>query len=168
MDKDKLIKFFYYYIINTQYNLDDKIITLLLEYDENEIDLLKNDNNYIIKNNILYNKNNEILIENIDLYSIKKLILERRLNNTKIKKNYLKDKHYYSIKGLLLKDTSFTKEEGDKIWDEFLTSKVLEDIVKYLYKQSENIFKKKEIINLFKDSSYYFLNYNAWFLFFIT
>ena len=58
--KDKLIKIFYYYIINTQYNLDNKIKTLLLEYDENEIDLLKKDNNFIIKNNILYNKNNEI------------------------------------------------------------------------------------------------------------
>ena len=66
--KDKLIKIFYYYIINTQYNLDNKIKSLLLEYDENEIDLLKKDNNFIIKNNILYNKNNEILIENIDLY----------------------------------------------------------------------------------------------------
>ena len=158
--KDKLIKIFYYYIINTQYNLDDKIITLLLEYDENEIDLLKNDNNYIIKNNILYNKNNEILIENIDLYSIKKLILENKLNYTKIDERIINEEYYYSIKGLILKDTSLTKEEGDKIWDEFLTSQVLEDIVKYLYNQTENIFKKKEVINLFKDSSYYFLNYN--------
>ena len=70
--------------------------------------------------------------------------------------------NYYSIKGLL-KNSDFKKEEGDKFWDEFLTSNILNDLVMNLYKQ-ENIFNRQVIIDLFKERSYYFPNFNTNFL----
>ena len=68
--------------------------------------------------------------------------------------------YFYSLKGLLYSNTEFTKEEGDKIWEEFLSSSVLDDLVNKLYNIEINIFKEKEIINIFKQSSYYFPNLN--------
>ena len=89
--------------------------------------------NDIIKEKILFELDKDILIEN-----------------------------YYSIKGLL-KHSKFTKEDGDKFWEEFLNSKILNDIVQMLYNQ-DNIFNQKEVINLYKERSYYFPNFNKSFL----
>ena len=153
---DNLMKMFYYYIMNTQYHLIDNYLKLLMKksnFNEN--------NDYIVKNNNLYKKNNqnEILLENVDEYLIDEIIN----NNVLSSKNKNKElKLYYSIKGLL-KNLTFRKEDGDKFWKEFLSSQVLEDIVKSLFKR-ENIFNKKEIIDLFKERSYYFPNFNTNFL----
>ena len=153
---DNSIKIFYYYIMNTQYYVDDKY---LLPLKKNFIFAEFND--YIIKNNNLYKKNNqnEILLEHADEYLIDEIIN----NNLVFSKDKINDlKRFYSIKGLL-KNLTFKKEEGDKFWEEFLSSKVLDDLVQSLFKR-ENIFKKKEIIDLFKERSYYFPNFNTSFL----
>ena len=159
---DKLLKIFYYYIMNSQYTLNESITASICEYDEKDINLLDN-NEFMIKNNDLYNKNDKILIKNIDFYTIKKIILNKILTKNHrldlINKSYL-----YSLKGKLCLDTTFKREEGNKIWEEFLSSTVLDDLVKKLYKVKNNIFKEKEVINLFKESSYYFPNFNEDFL----
>ena len=72
------------------------------------------------------------------------------------------NKFYYSLKGLL-NNTPFKKEDGDKFWEEFLSSKILDDLVKILYRK-ENVFNQKCIIDLFKEHSYYFPNYNTSFI----
>lgn len=153
---DNLIKIFYYYIMNTQYYVDNKyLLPLKKTFNFSEL------NDYIIKNNNLYKKNNqnEILLEHVDEYLIDEVIN----NNIIFSENKNDDlKNFYSLKGLL-KNLPFRKEEGDKFWEEFLSSQVLKDIVKSLFKR-ENIFNKKEIIDLFKERSYYFPNFNTNFL----
>ena len=161
---DKLIKYFYYYIMNSQYSLNTNIINSLIEYDENDINLINNNKEFTIKNNILYDRNNNILIENVDYYSIKNLLSKGILTQNDILDLDFINQYYYSIKGLLCLNTTFNKEEGDKTWEEFLSSTVLDDLVKELYEIKKNRFKEKEVINLFKESSYYFPNFNDDFL----
>ena len=155
---DNLKKLFYYYIMNTQYDFD--IIYLhLLKNEETENKILNLDNyNFIIKNNNLYKKNDEekILLENVDNYLVYKMIIS---DITFEDKTSDFNKFYYSLKGLL-NNTPFKKEDGDKFWEEFLSSKILDDLVKILYRK-ENVFNQKCIIDLFKEHSYYFPNYNT-------
>ena len=153
---DNLTKILYYYIMNTQYYINSNLLKLLILKPENLVN-----NDYIIKDNNLYKKDNEkeVLIENADEYLINDIIKNDVLLSNN-KKNLIKN--YYSLKGFL-KNLSFKKEDGDKFWVEFLSSKILDDIVQKLYKK-ENIFKQKRIIEQFKEHSYYFPNFNTSFL----
>ena len=155
-----LTKRIYYYIMNTQYNFDNSFLELLIDEAENDSNILEN-NDYIIKNNNLYKKTDEntIVLKNVDNYLINKIIKKNiLLENTK---DVLINK-YYSIKGIL-NNSSFKREDGDIFWDEFLSSNILNDLVKHLYNK-ENIFNKKVVIDLFKESSFYFPNYNTSFV----
>ena len=150
---DKLIKVFYYFIVNTQYNIDSKILDLLNEYNENERNLLEE--NYFIKDNKLY-KGSKPIIENIDLYNIKKIFPG---NNKVIDISNRDVAFFYNIKGVLM-DLPIKKEEGDKYWKQFLSSSVLEEIQFKIFSCKTNIFKENKIIKLFQNRSYYFPNYN--------
>ena len=155
-----LTKRIYYYIMNTQYYFDNSFLELLIDEAENDSNILEN-NDYIIKNNNLYKKTDEntIVLKNVDNYLINKIIKKNiMLQNTK---DVLINK-YYSIKGIL-NNSSFRREDGDIFWDEFLSSNILNDLVKHLYNK-ENIFNKKVVIDLFKESSFYFPNYNTSFV----
>ena len=152
---DKLIKVLYYYVMNIQYNFDDYFLKLLASEGTNIDQNLLEKNNFTVKNNNLYDKNNKLLLENVDNYLLNDLMNMDIFFEDDID-SYI-DK-YYSIKGLL-NNLSFTKKDGDKFWEEFLLSKVLDNIVEKLYKK-ENIFKEKVVIEQFKDSSFYFPNYN--------
>ena len=158
--KDNLIKILYYYIMNTQYHLKQKYLYAFSQYKDGNSDFSEN-NDFIIHNNNLCSKKNnkEIILENVDDYFINDIIEKKIL--FKLNKNIL-IQNYYSIKGLL-KHSKFTKEDGDKFWEEFLNSKILNDIVQILYNQV-NIFNQKEVINLYKERSYYFPNFNKSFL----
>ena len=149
-------KFFYYYIMNTQYYFDSNYLKLLMKNNN-----LMASNDYIIKNNNLYKKTNEneIILEEADNYLIDDLIKDNMLYSNKTDEIL---ENYYSIKGLL-NNLTFKKEEGDKFWEEFLSSNILNDLVMNLYKH-ENIFNQKDIIDLFKERSYYFPNFNTSFL----
>ena len=158
---NELVKRLYYYIMNTQYDFDEKILKLLIHYNEKEeLNFLANFG-YFIKDNKLYdiNDKNKIVLENADDYLIDQLIKDdilKKKNKSKIIKKY------YSLKGLL-KNLPFKKDDGDKFWDEFLSSNILNDIVKELYKK-ENIFNQQNIKILFKENSFYFPNFNESFL----
>ena len=151
---DDLKKILYYYIMNTQYNFDSTFLNLLIYEDfENKTLLPEYNNEFSLKNNKLYYKN-EIVLDNADNYLINKMIKSEII----FKENYDFFNFYYSIKGII-NNSLFTKEDGDKYWEEFLSSKVLDDIVQNLYKK-ENIFNQRTIKDLFKGHSYYFPNYN--------
>lgn len=157
--KDKLgekTKIFYYYIMNTQYCFDTKILDSISFEDNENKEFLHND--YMIKNNNLYKKNNEneVLLENVDNYLIN-ILLKKKRNIPKLGGDILQE--YYSFKGYL-KNLSFQKEDGDRFWEEFLSSNVLDDLVKYLYKK-DNIFKQRAVKDIFKERSYYFHNFNT-------
>ena len=144
--------------MDSQYNFEQKYLDLVIDMDDENIEELLKNNNLEIKNNNLYKKNeyDAIILVNVDDYLIKDLIKKQILfNNNKT----IHIKQYYSIKGLL-KHLDFKKEEGDRYWEEFLKSNVLDDLVKSLYKK-ENIFNQEKIIDLFKEHSYYFPNYNT-------
>lgn len=148
--KDITIKKLYYYIMDSQYNFEQKYLDLLIDMDDENIEELLKNNILEIKNNNLYKKNeyNAIILVNVDDYLIKDLIKKQILFNNNFA---IHIKQYYSIKGLL-KHLDFKKEEGDRYWEEFLKSNVLDDLVKSLYKK-ENIFNQEKIIDLFKDLS---------------
>ena len=56
-----------------------------------------------------------------------------------------------------LNNLEFSKEKGDKLWEQFLKTNIVENIVKLYYKNiPSDIFKDEKIINFFKDNSYYF------------
>lgn len=155
---DELIKIFYYYIINTQYHFDFKLLELLVTYDEKELCLFNNNKDYYVKNNTLFNKNNELVLENLDYYSINKLLLFEILKIPNKDISIFKT-NCYSIKGVLM-NIPFAKEPINNYWKEFLSSSVLEDVVKKLFKSNENIFKEQIVINLFQKMSFYFPNFN--------
>ena len=155
---DELIKIFYYYIINTQYHFDFKLLELLITYNEKEICLFNNNKDYYVKNNTLFNKNNELVLENLDYYSINKLLLFEILKIPNKDISIFKT-NCYSIKGVLM-NIPFAKEPINNYWKEFLSSSVLDDVVKKLFKNNENIFKEQIVINLFQKMSFYFPNFN--------
>ena len=73
---NELVKRLYYYIMNTQYDFDEKILKLLIHYNEKEeLNFLANFG-YFIKDNKLYdiNDKNKIVLENADDYLIDQLI----------------------------------------------------------------------------------------------
>jgi len=156
--KNKLIKQFYYFIVNTQYDVNLDYLNKLKNYDENEIINLKNE--YYIKENILF-KGEKKLIVNIDNYSLKVLLSD--FDDIEDKKNHAKilcfEKLYYNIKGILL-NSEFNHEEGNKIWKEFLSSPVLEELQSKLFLNKDNFFKQDKIISFYQNHSLYFPNWN--------
>jgi len=141
---DQLIRIFYYYIINTQYDLDYYLLGSFTDY-ANDIVKFKLNNKYKIKNNVLYNDNIK-LIENIDNYSIKKMsyILDDFDVNDAIEKITDTKENFYNIKGKL-SDLPFKKQDGDIYWEEFLLSPVLEELQSKLFRCNENIFNKENM-----------------------
>ena len=153
-----LTKLVYYYIMNTQYYIVQKFLDLLIYEDLENKDLLPEyKKDFFIKYNKLYYKD-EIILENADNYLINKMIKRNIIFKDEI--DYIEG--YYSLKGLL-NNSLFTKEDGDKFWEEFLSSKILDDLVQNLYKK-ENIFNQKIIKDLFKERSFYFPNFNKSFI----
>ena len=153
-----LTKLVYYYIMNTQYYIDQKFLDLLIYEDLENKDLLPEYKKaFSIKDNKLYYKD-EIILENADNYLINKMIKRNIIFKDEI--DYIEG--YYSLKGLL-NNSLFTKEDGDKFWEEFLSSKILDDLVQNLYKK-ENIFNQNIIKDLFKERSFYFPNFNKSFI----
>ena len=156
---DKLIKMFYYYIINAQYDLDYYLLGSFTDYG-NDITNFNLNSNYKIKNNALY-KDEKKLIENIDNYSITKMsyVLKDFKINDAIEKITDTKEEFYNIKGKL-NNLPFKKEDGDKYWKEFLLSPVLEELQSKLFRCNENIFNKENIIKFFQKNSFYFPNFN--------
>ena len=152
---NKLVKVYYYYLINTQYCIDFVKLEYFEKYNENELY-----GEYVINNNTLF-KGKEKLVNDIDNYSIKDVINLYESKKKEIADNRLLTypNKFYNINGLL-KNLSFKKEDGDKFWKEFLSSHVLDEIQFKLFNNKENIFKEEQIIKLFQDNSYYFQNLN--------
>ena len=152
--KNKLVKQFYYYIINTQYDADINCLNKLKQYDENFF--LKNDCQ--IKNNILF-KGEKKLIEDVDNYSLKALLSDYDLEDKNILKIESLKNSYYNIKGILL-NSELNREDCNKIWKDFLSSPILEELQSKLYLNKDNIFKQDKIISFYQSHSLYFPNWN--------
>ncbi len=154
---NKLMKIYFYYIINTQYYIEKEKINLLINIDEEKI---LNDS-YEIKGNSLY-KNKKKVIDNIEYYSINEICKLYDSKKEEQAKSILiiYPENYYNIIGVLM-NLQFKKEDGDKYWKEFLLSPILENLISHLFKNKKNNFKEENIIKLFQNNSYYFPNQNS-------
>ena len=166
--KDILIQKFFFYVINTQYILEKEYLVPLISYMPDEFDSLNHIDNFIVdkEKKILTLKNENIIFKNYDLYQSELFLKNRLLDLVKENNENISIlKHFYGLKGLLL-DQPFKKEIGDKFWDDFLSSKVIEDIIKIFYPKIINtsFFKENIIKDFIKENSFYFLNNNSDFL----
>ena len=166
--KDILIQKFFFYVINTQYILDTKFLDRLISYIPDEYDSLNHIDNFIVdkEKNILTLKKENIIFQNYDLYKSEIFTDNDLLDTVKNNNENLSVlKNFYGLKGLLFAQ-SFKKEIGDKYWDDFLSSKVLEDIFKLFYPKILNtsFFKENIIKDFIKENSFYFPNNNSDFL----
>ena len=165
--KERVILNYYYFVITEEYYLDKRILELLIQLgDDNDEENLLNYkyNGYYLEKNINENKlivkkENQIIyiIDNYDNYIINEKIIKEII----LKNKFSKSTAIYSLKGLLL-NYDFKKEDGDFYWEEFLSSKLVEEILTIYYPKIDNkIYQNKEIRNIFKNNSYYYPIFNT-------
>ena len=155
--KDLTVLTYFYFAIDVETELDEFFGYKLKLYDE-EIFEYKNAKYIPEKNQLIITKDNnnhedsEIVIENYDLYDLDQRDIQRLIEG-KIKLPL--PQCMYSVKGhLLLRD--FTKIDGNAIYERFLPSKLLRDIIFYLYEIEENIFGLDSVIKTFENNTFYF------------
>lgn len=153
--KDSNILMYFYLAIDVENELDQAFGYKLKLYDETILEFkntkyIKEKNQLIIsKDN---NKNTEIVIENYDLYELDQRDIQWIIDG---KIRLPLPECMYSAKGhLLLRD--FTKNDGNIIYEKFLPSNLLKDIIRYLYKIEGNIFGLESVIKTFENNTYYF------------
>ena len=154
--KDINIKYYYYYaiceetelnylVLNSIKNFNLKSLEERKEEFKNirfDINKTKNEATFIMEDNQITIQNPENLI--IDEKLIIKLMNHR---NVRISRSLT----YF------LNNEKFSKSKGDKFWESFLKSNIVEDIIKHFYKYiPSNIFKDEKIIKIFKENSFYF------------
>ena len=153
--KDSNILMYFYLAIDVENELDQAFGYKLKLFDETILEFkntkyIKEKNQLIIsKDN---NKNTEIVIENYDLYELNQRDIQWIIDG---KIRLPLPECMYSAKGhLLLRD--FTKNDGNIIYEKFLPSNLLKDIIRYLYKIEGNIFGLESVIKTFENNTYYF------------
>ena len=149
--KNVIILRYFYFIIDVEYKLTTYVKYLLRNYDENIIP--KYNNAYVKQNeNKLIINDIAIEINNFNHY----IITEYHIQG--IKDGLLTlpfGKDYYSLKGYLL-SRKFTKKEGNKFYEDFISSKLLKNIISILYGIDKDESFWREVIKLFQNNTYYF------------
>lgn len=154
MIKDPIILSYFYFVMDLEIELSSLFENKLANYSEEKINF-KNAQ-YISEENklIIFKKerNSNIVIENCDCYDLDEEDIQCLIDG-EIKlplKNEM-----YSVKGhLLLHD--LTEREGNIIYENFLPSNLLKDIIYKLYGIEKEIFGLKNVIKTFKNNTYYF------------
>ena len=149
--KDVLILRYFYFIIDVEYQLTTYIKYLLRDYNENIIP--KYNDAYVKQNeNKLIINDTAIEINNFDHY----IITEDDVEEIKAGRLTLPlGKDYYSLKGYL-PSRKFTKKEGNKFYETFISSKLLKNIIFILYGIDKDESFWRNIIQLFQKNTYYF------------
>ena len=148
---------YYFFVIIKEYKIEDRILDLLQDLGENTLsNFIYQDYSIIndLNTNQLLIKQNEKTILTIDNSDHYRLYPNDIIDFIK-KKKFYSYSAIYSIKGYLL-NYEINKLTGDKYWEEFLSSKIVEEIMKIYYGKFDcKIFKEKEVIDLFKNNSFY-------------
>ena len=154
---DKILVMYYLFVITEEYKLNYKMLDLLKHIDKNFSSNFKYEDYSLEKDS----KNNRLLIKQKEkiVFSIDNLDYYRFNEDDIIdiieKKKFNKYQGLYSLKGYLL-NYEIKKDIGDKYWEEFLSSNIVEEIMKKYYSKFDcKIFKEKEVINMFKENSFY-------------
>ena len=147
--QDLLVLNYFFFLLDLEYELKINLKTFL-HYNE-KIHCYKGA--YIeADKNILIIENSEKKIENIDCYSLDQEDIEM-LRSGSI--SLPLDDSFFSLKGILL-FREFSSKEGNIIYDTFLPSILMGDIINILYNIENNIFNSESVIKLFKENTYYF------------
>ena len=157
--KDSLILTYFYFIIDMEYKLDPFIIKALNNY--NEVTYKYSNANYDpMTNELIINENNKegkIIINNFDLYEFTQEGIDLFLKG-EIREPF--PENLFSLKGyLLLRDSS--KKDSNIFYEKFLPSKLVKDIIFYLYEIKNDIFFSPEVVKTFKENTFCFpiINY---------
>ena len=151
---DITVLFYFYFIFQVENELNNSFIMKLKNYDEK--DIIDNKDTVYSKeeNKLIITKNDksQIIIENADYYDLN----EDDIND--IKEGNMTaplPESCWSIKGLiLLRECS--RKIGNLIYEKFLTSNVLKEIIYNLYGIKDDIFSKKSVIQTFQENTFYF------------
>ena len=162
IEKNKIVDFiilsYFYFVMDIEIELESIFELKLKDY---------NEDNYSYKNSvydkeknklIISKKNNDkIMIDDFDLYDLNDGDIEELING----ENYQPfNQSFYSIKGLILL-RELSNKDGNEIYDKFLPSNLLKDIIYSLYGISKDIFSSNNVIKTFEDNTYYFPIKNA-------
>ena len=146
---DEFVLNHFYLVLGFEYELNTIAKMLLYNYEENNTNF-KNVS-IDLKEKTLKIHFSKIIIKDFDCYNLNNNIIQ------KIKYGKISlplDEVYYSLKGYLCL-REFTRKDGNLIYEKFLTSKLLEDIIHILY-EKENIFSSTDVIKLFQENTFYF------------
>ena len=152
--KDSLILTYFYFIIDMEYKLDPFIIKALNNY--NEVTYKYSNANYDpMTNKLIINENNKeakIIINNFDLYEFTQEGIDLFLKG-EISEPF--PENLFSLRGyLLLRDSS--KKDSNIFYEKFLPSKLVKDIIFYLYEIKNDIFGSPEVVKTFKENTFCF------------
>ena len=152
--KDSLILTYFYFIIDMEYKLDPFIIKALNNY--NEVTYKYSNANYDpMTNELIINENNKdgkIIINNFDLYEFTQEDIDLFLKG-EIREPF--PENLFSLKGyLLLRDSS--KKDSNIFYEKFLPSKLVKDIIFYLYEIKNDIFGSSEVVKTFQENTFCF------------
>ena len=145
---DELVLNYFYLVLHLEYELNSTAEMLFCNYEENN-----NFKNATIdlKEKTLHIHFSKIIIKDFDYYNLNEhLIHEIKYGNISLPL----DEGYYSLKGYLCL-REFTRKDGNLIYEKFLTSQLLEDIIHILHGK-ENIFSSTNVIKLFQENTFYF------------
>ena len=151
---DITVLFYFYFIFQVENELNNSFIMKLKNYDEKDIIDSKDTVYSKEENKLIITKNDksQIIIENADYYDLN----EDDIND--IKEGNMTaplPESCWSIKGLiLLRECS--RKIGNLIYEKFLTSNVLKEIIYNLYGIKDDIFSKKSVIQTFQENTFYF------------
>ena len=125
--KDRIVLFYFYLLIDIEYELDLCVWLLIHNYEEKYLSYKGASINK--KENKLYINDSNIIIENFDNYKL------NQADNKKIKSGKIQlplNAEFFSLKGYIVQ-REFTSKEGNIIIEEFIKGKLVEDILKILY-----------------------------------
>lgn len=148
---DFLVLNYIYFLIDLEYEPKLKQRTFF-HYNE-KIPIYKGAYVDIDKNKlIIENSEKNFVLDNFDCYNLYQEDIEMlRSGNMHLPL----DESYFSIKGMLL-FREFSSKEGNNIYDNFLPSLLMKDIISILYNIENNIFGSESVLKLFKDNTFYF------------
>ena len=162
---DEVIEAYYFFVMAEEYYLDLRFLQLfkIIGIEKNKI-FNFNEDDYLIstnleKNKLIIKKENKTIIE-IDNYDSYCLVKEDILDIIE-KKLFKNSECLYSLKGYLL-NHELNKAFGDYCWELFLSSNLVEEIIgKFFSNLDHKIFRNKQVINIFKNNSYYHPIFNS-------
>ena len=148
--KDRIVLFYFYLLIDIEYELDLCVWLLIHNYEEKYLSYKGASINK--KENKLYINDSNIIIENFDNYKLNQADI-KKIKSGKIQLPL--NAEFFSLKGYIVQ-REFTSKEGNIIIEEFIRGKLVEDILEILYGKNINVLTSELAIELIQKNTFYF------------